>query len=267
MITTYTAAPDIDVVTTNFPVPGFGLVPINSFVLHGTEPVLVDTGTVLQSEEYMAALRTVIDPSDLRWIWLSHTDFDHIGSLHRLLDENPRLTVITTFLGVGIMGLSAPLPMERVHLVNPGQHIAVGDRTLTALTPPVFDNPVTTGFYDEGSGTLFSADCFGALLEDVPSRAEDLSEEQLRQSQMFWVMADSPWLCRVDRDRFGRDLDAVRGLAPSSVLSSHLPAASGATLGRMLANLEAATGGEPFVGPDQAALEQLLASMGASPPH
>jgi hypothetical protein len=135
------------------------------------------------------------------------------------------------------------------------------------VKPPVYDNPVTTGFYDAASSTLFSADCFGALLEDVPERAEDLTEEQLRQSQTFWVMADSPWLCRVDRGLFGRDLDAVRALAPSSVLSSHLPAASGSSLERMLANLEAATGGEPFVGPDQAALEQMLASMGAAPPQ
>ena len=126
MITTYKVAADVDVLTTNFPVPGLGLVPINAFVLHGPEPVLVDTGTVVQADEFMAALRTVIDPADLRWIWLTHTDFDHIGSLHRLLDENPRLTVITTFLGVGIMGLTAPLPMDRVHLVNPGQSLTVG---------------------------------------------------------------------------------------------------------------------------------------------
>jgi flavorubredoxin len=174
MITTYQAAPGIDVLTTNFPVPGLGLVPINAFVLHGSEPVLVDTGTVLQSEEFMTALRSVIDPSDLRWIWLTHTDFDHIGSLHQLLNENPRLTVITTFLGVGIMGLTAPLPMDRVYLVNPGQTISLADRTLTAFTPPVFDNPVTTGVYDDKSDALFSADCFGALLADVPQRAEDL---------------------------------------------------------------------------------------------
>jgi len=187
MITTYGAGADMDVVTTNFPVLGFGLVPVNAFVLHGAEPVLVDTGTVIDSEGFMAALRSVIDPSDLRWIWLSHTDFDHIGSLHQLLAENPRLRVITTFLCVGIMGLTAPLPMERVHLVNPGDTITVGDHTLTALRPPVFDNPVTTGFYDEHSGTLFSADCFGALLGDVPQRAEDLSEDELQQGQAFWV--------------------------------------------------------------------------------
>jgi ODP family beta lactamase len=263
MITTYEAAPGIDVLTTSFPVPGFGLVPINAFVLHGTEPVLVDTGTVLQSDDFMEALRTVIDPSELRWIWLSHTDFDHIGSVHRLLAENPRLTVITTFLGVGIMGLNDPLPMDRVHLVNPGQSIAVGDRTLTAVTPPVYDNPVTTGFYDDRSRALFSADCFGALLAEVPQRAEDLTEEDLRAAQVFWVMADSPWLCKIDRGLFAKDLDAVRAIDPALILSSHLPAASGTTLDRMVASLEAAQEAARFVGPDQAALEQMLASMGA----
>jgi flavorubredoxin len=120
MITTYKAAPDIDVLTSNLPIPGFGLVPINAFVLHGPEPILVDTGTVIDSEEVMATLRSVIDPADLQWIWLTDTDFDHIGSLPRLLADNAQLRVATTLLGVGVMNLSTPLPMDRVHLLNPG---------------------------------------------------------------------------------------------------------------------------------------------------
>ncbi len=154
MITTYKAAPEIDVLTSSFPVPGFGLIPINAFVLHAAEPVLVDTGTMVESDEFLTALRTVIDPSDLRYIWLTHTDFDHIGSLGRLLEEHAHIRVITSFLGVGIMGLFAPLPMERVFLINPGQSLHVGDRTLTAVKPPTFDNPITTGFHDDGSGAL-----------------------------------------------------------------------------------------------------------------
>ena len=30
---------------------------------------------------------------------------------------------------------------------------------------------------------------------------------------MFWVMADSPWLCKVDGSLFAEDLDAVRRLS------------------------------------------------------
>src|SRR5512144_2277525 len=141
MITSYTAAPDIEVITSNFPIPGLGFVPINAFVLKGPEPMLVETGAAIESQEVMSVLRSVIDPAELKSIWLSHTDFDHIGSLHQLLLENPRLRVITTFLGMGIMGLSAPLPIDRVHLVNPGEQITIGQRKLTAFRPPAFDNP------------------------------------------------------------------------------------------------------------------------------
>ena len=69
MVTSYTAAPDIEVLTSNFPIPGYGLVPINAFVIKGSEPILVDTGSVVESSEFMPALRAVIDPGELRWLW------------------------------------------------------------------------------------------------------------------------------------------------------------------------------------------------------
>jgi flavorubredoxin len=263
MITTYKATPAIDVLTSSFPIPGFGLVPINAFVLHGPEPILVDTGTVIDSDEFMTTLRSVIDPADLQWIWLTHTDFDHIGSLLRLLDDNAQLRVITTFLGVGIMSLSTPLPMDRVHLLNPGQKITVGDRTLTAVKPPAFDNPATTGFVDHTSRSLFTSDCFGALLADVPHNAADLSDDELRQAQVFWATIDSPWLHSVDSAEFAKELNRIREIDPTMILSSHLPAAPGNMIERLLGSLEAAPTVQPFVGPDQAALEQMLARMTA----
>ncbi len=263
---TYEAAPDVDVVTSTNAVSGFGNLAINAFVIHAAEPVLVDTGSVVQSDEFMAALRSVIDPADLRWVWLTHTDFDHIGSLHRLLDENERLRVVTSFLGVGIMGLGAPLPMDRVYLINPGQTVDVGDRTLTAVRPPAFDNPITTGLRDERSGIFFSSDCFGALLDEVPDRAEDLGDAELRRGQVFWATVDSSWLHTVDRAMFASELDRIRALEPTMVLSSHLPAAQGSSVDRLLGALAEVPDAPAFVGPDQAALEQILAGMtGAEP--
>src|SRR5438046_7298322 len=69
----YTAAPDIEVLTSNFPIPGYGLVPINAFVIKGSEPILVETGAAIERAEFMEALRSVIDPAARRWIWPSHT--------------------------------------------------------------------------------------------------------------------------------------------------------------------------------------------------
>ena len=258
---TYTPARDIDVITSSFPIPGFGFVPINAFVLKGPEPILVDTGAIVEKAEFMAALRSVIDPMDLRWIWLTHTDADHIGCLHWLLEENPRLRVITTFLAVGIMSLQAPLPMDRVHLLNPGQSVTLGDRTLTAFRPPAFDNPSTTGFYERKSGALFSSDCFGALLADPPQSAGDLSEQTLREGQVLWSTIDSPWLHKADKGALATELKAIEAMQPSMVLSSHLPAADGRMTGRLLKTLAEVPGAQPFVGPDQAALEEMLKQM------
>lgn len=266
MIATYEAAPGIDVIRSAAPIPGFGTLAINAFVLHGGEPLLVDTGVLREADEFMAALRSVIDPADLRWIWLSHTDYDHIGSLHALLDENPRLRVITTFFGCGIMGLSTtPLPMNRVHFANPGETISIGQRTLTAIKPPVYDNAVTTGFYDAESGALFSADCFGALLPELPESAAELGDAELRNGQTTWVTIDSPWIHKVDRATFRIELDRLSAFAPKIILSGHLAPAPGAMLDRLLDTLAAAPDAQPLLGPDQLALEQMLAQSAPAP--
>ena len=261
MIYAHKAASDIEVLTSNFPIPGFGMVPINAFVIKGSEPILVDTGSAVETAEFMPALRSVIDPADLRWIWLTHTDFDHMGSLHQLLSENPKIRVITSFLGVGIMSLAAPLPLDRVYLTNSGEKINVGNRTLTAFRPPAFDNPSTTGFYDHKSSILFSSDCFGALLSEVPENAADLSDETLSKGQVFWATVDSPWLHKADESILGRELDIIRRMEPKMVLSSHLPPAPGSMTNKLLASLASVPKAQPFVGPNQAALEQMLQQM------
>ena len=239
MITTYKAAPDIDVLTTNFPIPGLGQLAINSFVLHGDVPVLVDTGPVVERESFMTALRSVIDPADLRWIWLTHTDGDHIGALGQLLAEYPDIKVITTFLGVGIMSVFDPLPMDRVHLVNPGQSITLGSRTLTAFRPPTFDNPSTTGFLDSSSGVLFPADCFGALLQESRRTLPTSPRVTCAKGRCSGQPSIRPGCTRSTAAKLIRELDAVAKLEPSLILSSHLPAAPGSMIDQFLASLAA----------------------------
>ena len=260
MTTCFTATPGVDVITTTADIPALGSLAINAFVLHGTEPVLVDTGTVAGAPEFMTTLESVVDPRDLRWIWLTHTDFDHIGSLPALLEANPQLRVITSFLGVGIMGLSStPLPMDRVHLINPGRSVTVGDRRLTAVKPPVYDNPITTGFVDDQTGILFSSDCFGALLPAVPADASELDTGELQAGQIRWATIDSSWVHDVDRAAFSYALDRLRAMEPTMVCSSHLPPAPGAMLNLFVDSLAKVPDADRFVGPDQAALEAMLA--------
>jgi glyoxylase-like metal-dependent hydrolase (beta-lactamase superfamily II) len=81
--------PDIEVLPAHFAIPGMGFLPVNAFVIKATEPVLVDTGMGMDSEEFMKALKSVINPQDLRWVWLTHDDADHTGSLRKVLEAAP----------------------------------------------------------------------------------------------------------------------------------------------------------------------------------
>lgn len=253
----YKVTPEIDILPSYFPIPGLGIIPINSFVLRAAEPVLVDAGLTLLGEEFMEKLTSVIDPVDLKWLWLTHTDQDHIGSLWPILEMAPKLRIITTYLGVGKMSLYRPLPMDRVFLLNPGQSIEVGDRLLTALRPPTFDAPETTGFFDPKSAVFFSADCCGALMSEPVDNAADINSRDLKEGLSTWVRVDSPWLHIVDKDVFAKTLDDVRKISPKVILSGHLPPADDMT-DILLDCLAAVPSTSPFVGPDQQMIEAMM---------
>src|SRR5262249_46228424 len=145
-------------------VPGLGYLPINAFVLHAAQPVVIDTGLGLPDRNFVAALSQVMDPADVAWIWITHPDRDHTGGLFALPEPPPHARIVTTYIGAGISAPEHPLPMERVYLLNPGQSLDVGDRTLTGFRPPLFDNPATVGILDTSTGVCLSSDCFGAPL-------------------------------------------------------------------------------------------------------
>jgi hypothetical protein len=99
------------------------------------------------------------------------------------------------------------------------------------------------------------------LLQDVPENAADLSEEDLREGQVFWATVDSPWLHKVDEKTLADELKAIRAMEPDLILSSHLPMAPATLTERLLASIAATPNAQPFAAPDQAALEQMLKEM------
>jgi flavorubredoxin len=254
------AMPDVMVLPAHFPVPGMGFLPVNAFVIKAREPVLVDTGMGIDSEEFMKALSSVIDPQDLRWVWLTHDDADHTGSIQKVLEAAPKARLAANSIAVLRMSTAWPVPMHRVFWLNSGDSISAGDRELTAVRPPLFDNPTTIGIYDNKSKALFSADFFGAIIPSPVQNADDVTEGDLSQGMGIWASSDSPWIHVVEPGGFTKALDRIRQLAPKMIFSAHLPPARGRTE-RFLELLATVPTSTPFVAPDQTVLEQILAQM------
>jgi hypothetical protein len=219
----------------------------------------------VERENFLKTLSSLIDPAELRWIWLSHPDRDHMGALFDILAAAPQARLVTTFAAAGYLTVEFPVPMDRVYLLNPGQDLSIGGgRTLRAFRPPLFDSPLTVGFFDSATDICFSSDCFGAPMPTVEAAEVDdvgaVEAGTLRAAQLVWSAVDSPWVHTVDPKLFAATYDVLRDAAPGTVLSTHLPPARGQT-DTFLDLLAEAPSAPPFVGPDQAALEAMMAGM------
>lgn len=262
----YRAMPDVHVLPANLPIPGVGVLPINAYVLLAEEPVLIDTGIGMDADQFVDAVASIVDLNALRWIWLTHDDADHTGSISRVMEAAPNARLVTHAFAALRMSSWWPVPLDRVHAIRVGDRLPVGDRTLRAVAPPLFDNPMSIGLLDEATGSLFSVDSFGALLPEATEDAAEVPHEALAMGMRAWACSDSPWAHIVDRSHFDGVLGRVRELHPTRIFSSHLPAASGTSLDHFLGVLETVPDAEPFLPPDQEQFAQMVAAMFAMGP-
>ena len=85
---------DVTVLNDPAEIPGLGFLPVNAFVLHAEQPVVIDSGLSTVDKDFVSDLAEVIDPFDVRWLWITHPDRDHTGGLWKLLQAAPAARAI-----------------------------------------------------------------------------------------------------------------------------------------------------------------------------
>ena len=218
---------------------------LNSLVINGPEPIIVDTGTPANREQWMKDVFSIVDPGDVKWIFLSHDDIDHSGNLAEVMEACPNATLVVTWFLTERHGCSMEFPLERMRWVNDGDSWRAGNRTLTALTPPLFDSPVTRGLYDDRTGVYWGVDTFATPL---PGPLDDIAQadpEQWKGGLEMFNCMNSPWFRLLDPDKFERHVDRVQSLEINAVAACHTPVIRGSNIDtafqtiRMLPRLEA----------------------------
>lgn len=216
------------------PVPGVGVLPVQSFLLRAEAPILVDTGLAREQEAFIDALDALVDVASIRHILLTHEDADHAGALFTLLERAPHAELVTSLVGIGKLSSQSALPMSRVRVVEPGQEFEVGGRRMRALRPPMYDSPATLGFYELQEGWLFSSDGFGAFVPELTERTEDLPPEVALDGMAAFCCANSPWLADVEPSAYAAHLELWAATRPSWVFASHLAPLEGRAFGAFL---------------------------------
>jgi len=254
-------APDTFLIRTAFAAAGDEMTMYqSSMVIRGAQPILVDTGPAAASDLWLDAVFGLVDPEDVRWVFVSHNDSDHNGNVVSVLAACPRATLITTSPAVARMTSSFDLPYRRMHWLNFGDTFDAGDRTIEIIDVPVYDSPVTQGLFDRATGATWAVDAFAAVVptEDPPAFAKDLPQPVWEGALRGLGIAANPWLEGVRPDWFTPRLKAMSGLGPTVVANAHGPALTGTQIDRAIEIYDQLPGTTPPPGPGQDSLDTLL---------
>ncbi len=237
---------------------------MNSMVVAGAEPMIVDTGSVNNRAQWLEDVFGIVDPSDVRWVFLSHDDSDHTGNLAPVMESCPNATLVCSWAIVERFSNTFGFPLERCRWLNDGEAIDVGDRRIRAVRPPVYDSPATRGFLDERTGVYWGVDAFATPCpaEPVPT-VSDLDRGFWAEGMaMCTHHALSPWVGLVDRARYAAEVDRVRALGMTSIATAHSPLIAPASVEEAFALLRHIPDAQVPPAPDQSVLDIILASVG-----
>ena len=262
----YRIAPDTWLIPQIEPAGPGVLAQINSLVIAGPEPVIVDTGCAVNRERWLEQVFTIVEPEDVRWVFLSHGDRDHVGNVDAVLAACPNATLLTTKWGVLYMMADGVPPLERMKWINDGESFDAGDRTLHAVCPPMWDGSNTRGLYDPTTGVYWAADCFGSYITHPVTSADQLDPEFWKESLLHEGRAAVGWHALLDGNRFDRHVDRSARLAPKVVASAHGAVLHAPKVDEAFALVRQMARMEPVAQDGQETLDAMIAAVAAMAP-
>jgi flavorubredoxin len=230
-------APDTFVVRALTPSVGGSWTALHSMVIAGAEPVLVDTGMVTDRETWFEDVFAIVAPAEVRWIFVTHLDTDHSGNALEALERCPNAHLVTSRGESFRVSASLGVPAERLRIVD--DTFDIGDRTLRAIRPPVYDSPYTRGLLDPTTGVYYASDAFCAPMPEGPVDWVDEIPASLWAEGMarFHHASLCPWVALADRTLFRREVDRLAGLDISTIVGAHTPPLRGASVASAFAEL------------------------------
>jgi len=235
---------------------------INSMVIRGKEPIIVDTGTPANRKQWLEDVFSIVEPEDVRWVFLSHDDVDHTGNLEQVMDACPNATLVCNWAMVERHTNCFNFPIDKCRWVMHDESFDIGDRTLHAVRPPVFDSPTTRGVFDPSTGVYWCVDSFATPLPDPNMGIADLDPDFWRFGMtLFSFGAVSPWLTMVDYDKFGHSVDRVQNLDITTIAGCHTPVLEGPFIQQALDTTRGFPSVTPPPLPDQSVLDQIILAL------
>jgi flavorubredoxin len=238
---------------------------MNAMLIRGAEPVLVDTGAPVDREAIIEQLVQLVDPEDVRWIFITHDDIDHYGNLDVLMRMCPRATMVASWYLTRRMSAEGPLPpVDRWRWVGDGEGFDAGDRVLRAVRPPLYDSPTTRGLLDPTTGVYWASDCFSTPVPRATAFVDELDPDEWASGFTTFQKWNSPWVELVDGPRYHAEVERLRALGMRTIATCHGPTIGPAFVDQAFELMHAVPAAQVPPQPGQPVLDEIVSSMMAA---
>ena len=133
----------------------------NAYLLTGEKNVLIETVHLDYWDEFVSNVEEVLPLEQVDYLIMNHTEPDHSGSVARLLERCPNLTVLCTTSAKKFLTAIANRALP-CRVVKDGDTLDLGNKVLHFLTAPLLHWPDSMFTWDPADRTLFTCDFLGA---------------------------------------------------------------------------------------------------------
>lgn len=161
----------------------------NSYLYKGTDKIAIfETVKDKFFDGYLEKIKTLVNPADIDFIVVNHTEPDHAGSVVKLLDYAPNATVVGSALAIKFISQIINKPFTS-KIVKDSETLSLGDKTVRFISAPQLHWPDTMYSYIEEDEVLITCDSLGAHYCDeriLKSALEDEKEEDFLDAFYYY---------------------------------------------------------------------------------
>ena len=158
----------------------------NSYLIDDEKKVVIDLTKSFKGDEYLAQINELTDVSQVDYVVINHMEPDHSGLLRTFRRIAPRATFIGSAKTKEMLESFFSIT-DNVQVVNDGDTLSLGKRTLKFFSTPFIHWPETIMTYEVSDRILFPCDAFGgygairgAIFDDECEDFDFYKKEALR---------------------------------------------------------------------------------------
>ncbi len=134
----------------------------NSYLINDEDTVLVDTVKESFGSEFRENINRHLDIDEIDYIVINHMEPDHSGTLPTIKRLAPNATLLGTEKTKNLLNSFYGIEND-IKVINDGEEIDIGKRTLKFYETPFVHWPETMMTYEKKDKILFSGDAFGGF--------------------------------------------------------------------------------------------------------